>query len=496
MSSIVLYFQVHQPYRLREYTLFDVGDNADYFDDIKNRAIIERVSKDCYLPANAILSELAKRYEGAFKFAFSITGVVLDQLEAYAPEVIQSFQEIAQTGHVEFIGETYYHSLASLFSRDEFKEQIKLHRKKMKDLFGQIPTTFRNTELIYSNWMGKFIEDLGFKGTLIEGAEQTLEKNTPNKIYRAVGTKSLGLLPRNYRLSDDIAFRFNTKTWDQYPLTAPKFAAWLSAVKEPEAVINIFLDYETFGEHQKEATGIFEFLRTLPDAILAYKKIEFQTPAEALSSHPFEEQLDIPNYLSWADMERDLSSWLGNMMQLTVSKELYDFETDIMKSKDTELVNLWRKLTTSDHYYYMSTKHLADGEIHQYFNPYDSPYEAYIYFKNILRDIQRRVSEMKKTTKAKTKPAKALHPEAYREASSYEKCFFLQNGTVVKNVAELADALNKMDDDTFVHHVSKDKNDFANWVSHVFNMGELAEKIRKASTRTGMARVITGYFSK
>jgi alpha-amylase len=400
MPSVCLYFQVHQPCRLRRYSVFDVGSLHDYEDEDENRRILDRVAQKCYLPANALMLDLIGKYEGAFRIAFSLSGVVLDQIERHRPDVLESFQRLAATGCAEFLNETDGHSLAFLFSLREFQEQVFLHRKRIQALFGQSGRTFRHTELIYSNDLAKAVEKMGYGVILAEGAEKILGRRSPNQVYRPAGCETLKLLLRNYRLSDDVAFRFSDRNWVEYPLTAPKYAHWLHRIRREEAVINLFMDYETFGEHQWPETGIFEFLSALPGEILRHPDFRFQTPAEAArDGDRFEirprREIDCPGLISWADEERDTTAWLGNAMQRDAARKLYSLEAPIRQQGVDELLKTWRMLQTSDHLYYMCTKWFSDGDVHRYFNPYDSPYEAYINYMNILDDLSQSVKHAK-----------------------------------------------------------------------------------------------------
>jgi len=399
MVSICFYFQVHQPKRLREYSIFDVGNNKNYFDDKKNEEICKKVAQKCYLPANKVMLELIKKHKGKFKISYSITGTALEQFEKYSPETLDSFKELAKTNCVEFLSETYYHSLSFLYSKEEFKEQINLHKKLMKKHFDYEPKVFRNTELIYNNELAKYIEDLGFKGILAEGADHILGWRSPNFLYKPTTTNKIKLLLKNYKLSDDIAFRFSNKSWSEFPLTTDKFSHWVNAVNGNGNTINLFMDYETFGEHQWEDTGIFEFLRHLPDKILEHNDNEFLTPSEIVDKYEPVSELDIHTPISWADMERDLTAWLGNKMQKTSMKEVYILEEMVKKTKDKKLINDWRNLLTSDHFYYMCTKWFSDGDVHKYFNPYESPYDSFIIFMNVLNDIILRTKENARTKK-------------------------------------------------------------------------------------------------
>jgi alpha-amylase len=389
MASVCFYFQVHQPNRLRHYTFFDRHSN--YFDDVKNAEVCRKVAKKCYLPANRLMLELIEKYNGRFKVSYSITGVLLEQLQKYAPEVITTFQQLANTGCVEFLGETYYHSLSFLYSRDEFTEQIKQHRRTIRQFFGQTPRVFRNTELIYNNSLAPVIEQIGgFDGILAEGADHILGYRSPNFVYRPANASRLKLLLKNYRLSDDIAFRFSNRDWKEWPLKAEKFAGWVNAVNGCGYVVNLFMDYETLGEHQWEETGIFEFMRHLPSEILRHPDNDFKTPSEVIKAYGAVGTIDVPHTISWADIERDLSAWLGNAMQENALSELYRFKDKVLQSEAPDIISDWRKLQTSDHFYYMCTKWFADGDVHKYFNPYNSPYDAYINFMNVLDNLDYR----------------------------------------------------------------------------------------------------------
>jgi alpha-amylase len=391
MPSVCLYFQVHQPYRLRPFSFFDIGGNHVYDDEENNQAILNKIADKCYLPANAILLELIHEHHGDFRLAFSLTGIVMEQLEKYRPDAIESFQRLADTGCVEFLSETYFHSLAFIFSPREFKEQVALHREKIQSLFGRQPVTFRHTELIYNNALAGLVEEMGYQAILAEGADKILGWRSPNFVYRPVGCTRIKLLLKNYRLSDDIAFRFSDSRWVEYPLLADKFAHWLHQLPEDGELVNLFMDYETFGEHQWQETGIFNFLRFLPQAILSHDGFRFQTPAEVIRDHEPVAELDVPELTSWADTERDVTAWLGNAMQQEALHNLYDMEVAVRRTKDQALQQAWRKLQTSDHFYYMCTKWLADGDVHKYFNPYESPYDAYINYMNILDDFSGRL---------------------------------------------------------------------------------------------------------
>jgi len=375
--------------RLRHYTVFDTDEN--YFDDHKNASICRKVAHKCYLPANRLLLDLVRKYDGQFRIAYSITGVVLEQFEAYCPEVMSTFDALAATGCVEFLGETYYHSLSFLYSRAEFTEQIDKHTKTIENLFGQTPRVFRNTELIYNNQLAAAVAATGrFDGVIAEGADHILGYRSPNFVYRPQGCDNLKLLLKNYALSDDIAFRFSNRNWSQWPLTADKFANWIHDANGNGQVINLFMDYETFGEHQCADTGIFEFLSHLPGSVLRHPDNSFKTPSEVIHAYEAMDTIDVPHLISWADTERDLSAWLGNAMQSNAIHELYRLERAVRASRDPDILSDWRKLQVSDHFYYMCTKYFADGDVHKYFNPYDSPYDSYINFMNVLDNLRGR----------------------------------------------------------------------------------------------------------
>lgn len=386
MKTVNLYFQVHQPWRLKVYRFFNIGKDHNYLDDFTNRAIMQKVARQCYLPMNALLLNLIKEHKGAFKCSFSITGTAVEQFRIYAPEVLDSFRALAETGCVEFLAETYSHSLAALSSKEDFVEQVKLHSKMIKEEFGKKPVAFRNTELIYSDEIGEMVSALGFKTILAEGAKHVLGWKSPDYVYTNAIDNRLRVLLRNYKLSDDIAFRFSNQGWDQYPLTAEKFAGW---VKESAGeVVNLFMDYETFGEHQKATTGIFDFMKALPGAILAQGDIKFATVSEAAKASQPIGVLHCPHVMSWADEERDITAWLGNELQNEAFSKLYGLKDKVKALKSADFEYVWNFMQTSDHFYYMATKWLSDGDVHSYFNPYGSSYEAFINYMNVLADFE------------------------------------------------------------------------------------------------------------
>ena len=408
-KSICLYFQVHQPIRLRQYRFFDIGKDSHYYDDFADRTILRRIAQRCYIPMNNLLLDLIKRYGGAFKVAFSITGSALEQFDRYAPDVIDSFRSLAETGCVEFLGETYYHSLASLANFGEFKHQVEKHSAAIERYFGMKPTAFRNTELVYSDSIGKYVYDLGFKVMLTEGARHILGWKSPDYIYTDSQQKHLKLLLRNYSLSDDIAFRFSDRGWKDWPLTGEKYLSWLKAADGD--IINLFMDYETFGEHQKEVTGIFDFMRYLPEVLLNDGSFEFVTPTQAARRLKPIAEIEVQDPISWADEERDVTAWLGNELQQDAFNKLYEQAEKLALLNDPVLWEDFGHLQESDHLYYMSTKFFSDGEVHSYFNPYNTPYEAFINYMNVLSDFIIRIDDAMTTSGKKVAPAAAAVAE-------------------------------------------------------------------------------------
>ena len=388
MASVVFYFQVHQPFRLRRYTIFDTG--FEYFDDASNKEICSKVSDKCYLPANEAILDLIKEFDGEFRVSYSLTGTVIEQFQKWRPDVLESFQALAETGCVEFIAETYFHSLVFLYNREEFIAQTRRHHRLISDLFDQEPKVFRNTELTYNNDVARVVRDMGYETVLTEGADHILGYRSPNFLYHPPNCEDLHILLKNYRLSDDIAFRFSDRNWADWPLTAEKFAAWVNQINGNGYVCNLFMDYETFGEHQWHGTGIFDFLRALPGEIMGAGENDFLTISQAARRYPSAGEMDVPHMISWADTERDVSAWLGNSMQANALHDVNEMSEDIHSSGDEELIHDWELLQSSDHFYYMGTKWFADGDVHKYFNPYESPYDAYINYMNILDSIRAR----------------------------------------------------------------------------------------------------------
>ncbi len=394
--AIVLYLHVHQPYRLRHYTIFNISADHDYFEAPdgareNNQNILHKVAEKSYLPTNRLLLELLQTYP-EFRLSLSLTGVLLEQLERFEPATLASFQELVATGRVEILAETYHHSLAFFYSRPEFEAQVAQHRSKIQSLFSQTPSIFRNTELAYNNDLAYWADQAGYKGILAEGWDPVLGWRSPNFVYRPAYTEHIRLLMKNYRLSDDIAFRFGNHDWSEWPLTAAKFAHWLNEIADATN-FNLFMDYETFGEHQWSESGIFDFLRQLPGEWLKQPSNRFMTVSEAIDSYEPADFVDTPNTITWADTERDLSAWLGNPMQGSAIEALYTLEHKILDSNDAVLLEDWRRLQTSDHFYYMCTKWFNDGDIHAYFSPYESPYTGFINFMNAWHDLKSRLAE-------------------------------------------------------------------------------------------------------
>lgn len=395
-KSIVLYLHAHQPWRVKPYSVFNAGHDHMYFNDetpnkdTNNRFIIDKVSEKSYLPTNAVLKDLLLQHPN-FKISLSITGTLIEQLELWRPDVLQSFKEIVATGKVEIVAETYYHSLAFFYSRAEFVKQVAMHANKVRDVFGVTPTAFRNTELSYNNDLAYWADEAGYKAIITEGWDPVLGWRSPNFVYRPSYTDNIRLLMKNYRLSDDVAFRFSDRNWSEWPLTTEKYCHWLSETDGGGDTINLFMDYETFGEHQWADTGIFYFLRAFPGEWMKTEGHDFKTISEAADAYEAKDFVDVPQTITWADTERDLTAWLGNPMQHDAILSLYSLERELIDTGDVDLINDWRKLQTSDHFYYMCTKWFSDGDVHAYFSPYESPYEAFRFFMNAWRDTQSRL---------------------------------------------------------------------------------------------------------
>ena len=388
MIPVCLYFQVHQPYRLRRYNYFDVGREHRYFDAAQNGELLQRVGERCYAPATSMIQRLLERHP-RFAVSFSLSGCLLQQLRDYAPELRDAFARLAATGRVEFLAETSHHSLAWLASTDEFVDQVNLHRRRIAEDFGAEPRVFRNTELIYSDALAALIERMGFRGVLADGVEPLLGGRAPHHLYRAATPDALALLLRDYRLSDDIAFRFTDRAWAEWPLTPEKYERWIAGLDGE--ILSLFMDLETFGEHQPAESGIFEFFEAWVDRRLRNPRAVFLTPSQAIEALPRREVLSASRPISWADEARDLSAWQGNDLQRDALSKLFALETRVKSSASEELLRDFRRLSTSDHFYYMATKSQADGDVHAYFSPYDSPYEAYIAYMHVVSDLERRL---------------------------------------------------------------------------------------------------------
>ncbi|MGF3553952.1 MAG: glycoside hydrolase family 57 protein [Thermoplasmatota archaeon] len=393
MTSICLYFEVHQPTRLNRFSVFNVGKKSDpystYFNHELNYWIFEKVAKKCYIPTNKILLDLINEFDGKFRLSFSLTGTFVEYCEKYMPSLLDSFKDLFATGAVDLIEETYFHSLSSLFDDlDEFEEQVLMHRDMIKRIFNYRPKVFRNTEAIFDNRIAKKVSELGYKGILTEGTEKILDWRSPNYIYKPVNS-DIKVLLRNYTLSDDVGFRFSARGWPGYPLTADKYAYWLASCEGD--LINLFIDYETFGEHQWIETGIFDFLDHLPREVMKHRHLDFVTVSEAVERYEPVGEIDVPWAISWADADRDVSTWLGNNMQVACFNELKEIGKALKQKKDENLLYIWRLLQTSDHLYYLSTKGMQDGDVHAYFSPYSGPYEGFINYMNILQDLKQRI---------------------------------------------------------------------------------------------------------
>lgn len=381
--QVILYFQVHQPRRLRKLGFLDVGARAgDYFDDHLNQEIISRVSDNCYLPVNERLRKLIERHP-EIKLCFSLSGVAVDQLERYKPEALKSFKQLAQTGSVEFLAETYYHSLSSLTPNEEFIIQVNKHRQLMEHHFGVYPEVFRNTELIYSNSIGSKVAQLGFKGIVCDGIGRTLAGRSPYQLYKHPSQDRFNILLRSNSLSDDIAFRFE----EEQRFSVDEFTQWIYDIPGDQSIVTLGMDYETFGEHHKASTGIITFLENMIEKFHTDDVVNLTSPTALFKSHPAKEKLDIHDFVSWADESKDISAWLGNDIQCDAFKTLQSMEESIMRTHNTEMIETWRNLQTSDHFYYMSTKAAQDGNVHSYFSHYGSPYEAFINYMNTLTDL-------------------------------------------------------------------------------------------------------------
>ena len=394
MRAICLYLHIHQPIRYRTYPIFDVGNNSNYYEDNynsrqSNHRIFDKVTDKSYRPMLALLEKNMAEHPD-FKVSFSITGTWLEQAEKWAPDLIAQIRRMVSRGQAEIVGETYYHSLAFFYDQAEFEDQVALHTKTIQKLFGVTPRAFRNTELAYNDKLAHWAEEKGYQAILAEGWDKILGRRSPNYVYRPAGCENLKLLLKNYRLSDDIAFRFSNHNWKNWPLTVEKYQNWLNDACLNGNLINLFMDFETFGEHQWRDTGIFEFMDKLINSWLGEYENKFVTVSEAASLMEPNGEISMPTTVTWADTERDLSAWLSNDMQKSAMKHLYSLLPRIKKTNDASILKDWRYLTTSDHPYSMCTKYWNDGDVHAYFSAYASPYESFMYFMNVLRDIKYR----------------------------------------------------------------------------------------------------------
>lgn len=395
-QGIALYLHVHQPYRVRKYSIFDTADKHDYFDEndptsgSNNKQIFLKVVEKSYKPMNALLLKMLDN-NPEFRLSLSITGTFINQAQIWAPDVLDDFKVLVDTGRVEILAETYYHSLAYFYSLPEFEHQVRLHQDKIREIFGVETKVFRNTELAYNDSLAKWAENYGFNGIIAEGWDKILRGRSPNNVFTATGTNNLKLLLKNYHLSDDLAFRFGDQTWSEWPLTPDKFNSWVDASIAGQSVVNLFVDYETFGEHQWSETGIFDFFQEFVKKWLDNDNHTFYTVSGAMDAYQPVSEISMPDTVTWADTERDLTAWLGNKMQQEALRYIYSIEDDIIRTNDQQLIDDWRKLQTSDHFYYMCTKWFTDGDVHAYFSPYDSPYDAFLYYVNAVRDIRWRL---------------------------------------------------------------------------------------------------------
>jgi alpha-amylase len=385
MKNVCLYFNLHQPNRLKPYDFFKIGHDHFYEDDDMNKDFLDKISNDCYLPMNAIMMENINRLGKNFKFCLSLSGTLIEQMENHRPDVLKSFIELSKTGQVEFIGQTFYHSLAYLNSLPEFERQVKKHIAKIEEHFGQTPKVFRNTGMIYCNDLAGRLENLGFHGVMTEGLPQYLQDRSPNYLYTAPHTKKIKTILKNYKLSADFTHRFADQSWNEYPLTAKKYANWIA--NAPGDCVNIYMPYETFGQHLSPETGAFDFIKKLPTE-LKNQEVNFLTASDQVEQLSIKGVFDVHLPVSWRDSEKDLSAWSGNNMQKEAMQKLYSLEKTVISSKDEDLIHVWSKLQTSDHFYYLNTKTAKDGETRDYLSPYDSPYSGYIHYMNALADLE------------------------------------------------------------------------------------------------------------
>jgi alpha-amylase len=486
MTDVVFVFEVHQPHRLKrslfwegrvfrrlsKSQLFDY-----YFDNEVDREIFKRAARKCYFPSNQILLDTIDRHKHSgkpVKFSFSVSGVFLEQCEMFDKDLLESFRQLAASGCTEFLNQTYYHSIASLYpEKTEFIEQAKMHKQVVRDLLGYTPSVFENTELLYNNTIAKTVEGMGYKGIYTEGVEKILGEKSPNFIYTPKGAKKLRVLLRNYKLTDDIGFRFSARWWPEWPLTSDKYAGWLATTRGE--CINIFPDYETFGEHHWPETGIHSFLQHLPDEILRYDHLQMVTPSEVVDKHTSAGEIDVPEAggtVSWADIQRDQSGWLGNVMQWAYYTTLHRLEPLIKEADDGEFLRLWRDFQTSDHLYYMFTAGGGPGEVHSYFSPFESPMDAFVAAQTLLNDFE-----------ARLRLAILTANEPFLFYTGVGKEFY--TGTMTWSLKGLIKALQTVDAKAIEFHVGN--GDFESWAQSSLKDTKLAAKIKelKASGAKG-----------
>jgi alpha-amylase len=478
MTDVVFTFEVHQPHRLRrrrfwegkifkrlrKEELFDY-----YFDNEVDKDIFKRAARKCYFPSNQILLDSIDKHKHerkSVKVSFSISGVFLEQCQMFEPDLLESFKQLAATGHVEFLNQTYYHSIASLYpDKEEFVEQVKMHKQTIKDLFGYTPSVFENTELLYNNTIAKTVETLGYKGIFTEGIEKILGGKSPNNIYTPKGSNKIRVLLRNYKLTDDIGFRFSARWWPEWPLTADKFAGWLAGT--PGECINIFPDYETFGEHHWPETGIHSFLQHLPDEILKYEHLQLATPSEVVACHSSAGEIDVPETggtVSWADIQRDQTGWLGNVMQWAYYTTLRRLEPLVNEADENEFLKLWRDFQTSDHLYYMFTAGGGPGEVHSYFSPFESPMDAFAAAQTFLTEFEARLRMMILTAN-----------EPFLFYTGVGKEYY--TGTMAWSLKGFIKALKDVNSKAIEFHVSN--GDFESWAKFSLKDQELAKKFKE-----------------
>lgn len=392
MKSVCFYFTIHQPYRLKRYRFFDIGNDHYYYDDFADDDIITRLANTSYIPMADTLLDMIKKTNGGFKCSICISGTAIEQLQMYVPEFIDKLRQLADTGCVEFLSGTYAHSLASLEDPEEFLREVKMHDDLIQSLFGKRPTVFANTELIYDDDIALLIKSMGFNTAVTDGAKHILGWKSPNYVYSAATAPDLKLLLTNDKLAEDISRNFNNPEWDEYPLTADKYIRWIASLPEEEQVINLYLSMDTFGSFLPGYTGIFDFMKALP-AFGNESGVEFTTPSDVVAKLKPVGELSIPYPISDIDEARDVSAWKGNELQREALNKLYGVAERVNMCSDRRLKQDWEYLQSSDHFYYMSTKNMADGADHAAFSPYDSPFAAFTNYMNVLADFLVRVEE-------------------------------------------------------------------------------------------------------